>query len=297
MNYAGENSLKKIFTLIESSFARKVHTHNYAASSSAGGAATSADKVNSSLTVQLNGGSTEGTDKYTFDGSDAKNINITPASIGAVTKTYVDDACSTTVQYTTQELTDEEKAQARTNIGAIQESHTHTKSQITDFPTLFIDTTDPATEGYTLLGVLSHNTKTTFTIPTWASEIMLNVKNLTTSLAEGPRVYCDFYSNTSNSTASNTVYLLKVATSTTVDPGAYSGLSFRKSAHLANVMLRGTGNDGLYVFTDVTISSSGSVSSLDLEYMLLESTFAVQLGSSSTYSTGGYTGTIELWYR
>ena len=86
MNYTGENSLKKIFTLIESSFARKVHTHNYAASSSAGGAATSADKVNSSLTVQLNGGSTEGINKYTFDGSDAKSINITPESIGAQAK-------------------------------------------------------------------------------------------------------------------------------------------------------------------------------------------------------------------
>lgn len=83
MNYTGENSLKKIFALIEANFARKVHTHNYAASSSVGGAATSANKVNKSLTVQLNGGSTEGTNKYTFDGSTAKSLNITPASIGA----------------------------------------------------------------------------------------------------------------------------------------------------------------------------------------------------------------------
>lgn len=83
MNYTGENSLKKIFALIEANFARKVHTHNYAASSSVGGAATSANKVNNSLTVQLNGGSTEGTNKYTFDGSTAKSLNITPSSIGA----------------------------------------------------------------------------------------------------------------------------------------------------------------------------------------------------------------------
>ena len=59
------------------------HTHNYAGSSSAGGAATSANKVNSSLTVKLNGGSTEGTNMFTFNGSAAKSVNITPASIGA----------------------------------------------------------------------------------------------------------------------------------------------------------------------------------------------------------------------
>ena len=73
------------------------HTHNYAGSSSAGGAANS---VKSSLTVQLNGGTTEGTNKFTFNGSAAKTINITPALIGAAPS-----------------------------------SHTHTKAQITDFPT------------------------------------------------------------------------------------------------------------------------------------------------------------------
>ena len=73
------------------------HTHNYAGSSSAGGAANS---VKSSLTVQLNGGTTEGTNKFTFNGSAAKTINITPALIGAAAA-----------------------------------SHTHTKAQITDFPT------------------------------------------------------------------------------------------------------------------------------------------------------------------
>lgn len=54
------------------------HTHNYAGSSSAGGAATSANKVNSSLSIQLNGGTAT-----TFDGSAAKSINITPSAIGA----------------------------------------------------------------------------------------------------------------------------------------------------------------------------------------------------------------------
>lgn len=64
------------------------HTHNYAGSSSAGGAATSANKVNSSLKVQLNNGTTEGTNQFTFDGSAAKTINITPNNIGAAASSH-----------------------------------------------------------------------------------------------------------------------------------------------------------------------------------------------------------------
>ena len=45
--------------------------------------ATSASKVNQSLAVKLNGGSTEGTNLFTFNGSAAKTVNITPSSIGA----------------------------------------------------------------------------------------------------------------------------------------------------------------------------------------------------------------------
>ena len=51
-------------------------------SDAVGGAANS---VAHSLAINLNGGTTEGTDKFTFDGSTVKNINITPASIGAAT--------------------------------------------------------------------------------------------------------------------------------------------------------------------------------------------------------------------
>ena len=58
------------------------HTHSYAGSSSAGGAATSANKVNSNLVIKLNGGSTEGTNLFTFNGSAAKTINLTPDSLG-----------------------------------------------------------------------------------------------------------------------------------------------------------------------------------------------------------------------
>ena len=56
------------------------HTHNYAGSSSAGGAANS---VVNEMTIKLNSGTTEGTNLFTYNGSAAKTINITPMSIGA----------------------------------------------------------------------------------------------------------------------------------------------------------------------------------------------------------------------
>lgn len=67
---------------------RSDHTHNYAGSSSAGGAATSANKVNTNLTIKLNSGSTEGTNLFTFNGSAAKSINITPSAIGAAASSH-----------------------------------------------------------------------------------------------------------------------------------------------------------------------------------------------------------------
>lgn len=67
------------------------HTHNYAGSSSAGGAATSANKVNSSMVVKLNGGTTEGTNMFTFNGSAAKTVNITPSGIGAAASSHTHD--------------------------------------------------------------------------------------------------------------------------------------------------------------------------------------------------------------
>ena len=63
-----------------SNYASNSHTHNYAGSSSAGGAANS---VKTDLKIQLNGGTTEGTNQFTFNGSTAKTVNITPSSIGA----------------------------------------------------------------------------------------------------------------------------------------------------------------------------------------------------------------------
>ena len=55
------------------------------------GNADTASKVNNSIKIRLNGGTTENTNQFTFDGSEAKNVNITPSSIGAATTEYVDE--------------------------------------------------------------------------------------------------------------------------------------------------------------------------------------------------------------
>lgn len=49
-----------------------------------------------SMKVQLNGGTTEGTNQYTYDGSAAKNINITPSSIGAAASSHTHTASQIT---------------------------------------------------------------------------------------------------------------------------------------------------------------------------------------------------------
>lgn len=46
------------------------------------GTASEASKVTNALKIQLNGGTTEGTSQFTYDGSAVKNINITRSSIG-----------------------------------------------------------------------------------------------------------------------------------------------------------------------------------------------------------------------
>lgn len=40
------------------------------------------------LVIQLNGGTTQGTNKFTYNGSTAKSVNITPSSIGAATTSH-----------------------------------------------------------------------------------------------------------------------------------------------------------------------------------------------------------------
>ena len=50
--------------------------------------ATTANKVDNALTIKLNGGTTEGTNKFVYDGSAAKNVNITPSGIGAAASSH-----------------------------------------------------------------------------------------------------------------------------------------------------------------------------------------------------------------
>lgn len=46
--------------------------------------AGNADKVQNTLTLRLNGGRTEGSNMWTFDGSTGRSINVTAAKVGAV---------------------------------------------------------------------------------------------------------------------------------------------------------------------------------------------------------------------
>lgn len=69
--------------------AREDHVHPLQTTVS--GNAGSANKVNNSLAIKLNSGTTEGTNLFTFNGSAAKTINITPAGIGASASGHTHD--------------------------------------------------------------------------------------------------------------------------------------------------------------------------------------------------------------
>ena len=70
-----------------STFTPSTHTHPYAGSASAGGPANS---VANALTISLNG-----TSQGAYNGSAAKSINVTPASIGAATSGHTHNAATT----------------------------------------------------------------------------------------------------------------------------------------------------------------------------------------------------------
>lgn len=137
-----------------STVSRSDHTHNYAGSSSAGGAATSANKVNTNLAIKLNGGTTEGTNLFTFNGSTAKTINITPSAIGAAASShgthltlgtgsgnaYRGDYGNTAYTHSqaahapsnAQKNSDITKAEIEAKLTGSISSHTHTIANITD---------------------------------------------------------------------------------------------------------------------------------------------------------------------
>ena len=116
--------------------AASTHTHKYAGSASAGGAATSANKVNNSLKIQLNGGTTENTNLFTFNGSAAKTVNITASGIGAAASSH--SHSNLTIQFNgTTKATYNGSAAKTVNItasgiGAAASSHTHAINDITN---------------------------------------------------------------------------------------------------------------------------------------------------------------------
>lgn len=98
------------------------HTHNYAGSSSAGGAANS---VKANLTVKLNSGSTEGTNLFTYNGSTAKTVNITPSAIGAAASSHGNHVPATETANNAKFLRNDNTWQTVTpaNIGAAVVNH------------------------------------------------------------------------------------------------------------------------------------------------------------------------------
>ena len=73
-----------------------------------------ADQVPYALTVRVNGGRTEGTDQWTFDGSTSRTINLTPDKIGAAEEEHTHDDR----YYTETEMDEKLAAKATTISGA-----------------------------------------------------------------------------------------------------------------------------------------------------------------------------------
>ena len=70
-----------------------------------------------SVVIKLNGGTTEGTNMFTYDGSAAKSINITPAGIGASASSHTHTIANVTGLQSALD-------------GKAASSHTHTKDQV-----------------------------------------------------------------------------------------------------------------------------------------------------------------------
>ena len=87
--------------------------------------ASTATKVGKNLTIKLNSGATEGTNLFTFNGSAAKTINITPAAIGAAAASHGNHVPATQTADNTIFLRNDNSWATVTpnNIGAATENH------------------------------------------------------------------------------------------------------------------------------------------------------------------------------
>ena len=210
-----------------------------------------------------------------YDQEKQKYVGI-PAIRGEPGKDGAPDA----VRFTEQALTDAEKAQARGNIDAPKTVHSHTKSQITDFPTSFVNPADPATEGYVKLGVLTGSNQS-FTVPVIPSEIMIAANNISGGSAAPSVVFDDSDDGVSLGSARKPQYS---------GSASYSSLSFRKILHLAGFdTYYGASDGGVYAHTEVSSSTNSWLASQ--KTLKLETTFKAKLSSEPR------SGTVELWYH
>lgn len=107
-----------------------------------------------SIIIKLNGGPTEGTNMFTYDGSTAKSINITASSVGAATEAHthtksqitnfpasLKNPTSLSIQLNSGTATTYDGSATKSinitpsSIGAAASSHTHTAAQISGLPT------------------------------------------------------------------------------------------------------------------------------------------------------------------
>lgn len=84
MKFLDSDGLQHFWLKIKNTFALKSHTHEKSQITDF----PTSMKNPSSLKVQLNSGTSEGTNQFTYDGSGAKNINITPSAIGAAAASH-----------------------------------------------------------------------------------------------------------------------------------------------------------------------------------------------------------------
>ena len=90
------------------------------------------------ITIQLNGGTTEGTDKFSYDGENTKVVDITPDSIGASAKIHNHDTVYRKIEdsYSKDEIdnkntTKQDKLKAGTNV-TISDDNTISATEIND---------------------------------------------------------------------------------------------------------------------------------------------------------------------
>ena len=125
----------------DAAYGHSQDAHKYAGSSIKGGAANS---VANAMTIKLNGGSTEGTNMFTFNGSAAKSINITPASIGAqVSGSYAAASHDHDDKYYTEAEIDSKVSALNTAISGKADSK-HSHSVASETADGFMSATDKA---------------------------------------------------------------------------------------------------------------------------------------------------------